>query len=145
MIDYQQVKHKIIILFRLADRLPFLFPVLCGLGGLVQKRQPGRADFGEVVRPAYPPPIIPHLILQQVKVVPMQASATLHLPESGSIPDPDQPFPWIHVDKIPKLVHVLEPVLYYLKYIDLRFLILIFGLYLNSSAHIDYPVTLHVI
>ena len=62
MIDNQQVKHKIIILFRLAYRLPFLFPVLCGLGGLVQKRQPGRADFGEVVRPAYPPPIIPHLI-----------------------------------------------------------------------------------
>ena len=31
MIDDQQVRYKIIILFRLADRLPFLFPVLCGL------------------------------------------------------------------------------------------------------------------
>ena len=52
MIDNQQVKYKISIIFRIADRLPFLFPVLCGLGGLVQKRQPGRADFGEVIRPA---------------------------------------------------------------------------------------------
>ena len=53
MIDNQQVKYKISIIFRIADRLPFLFPVLCGLGGgLVQKRQHGRADFGEVVRPA---------------------------------------------------------------------------------------------
>lgn len=64
-----------------------------------------------------------------------RASATLHLPKAGPVPDPDQPFPWIHVDKIPKLVHILEPVLYYLKYIDLRFLILILGLYLNSSTH----------
>ena len=53
MIDNQQVKYKISIFFRLADRLPFLFPVLCGLGGWSKKRQPGRADFGEVVRPAY--------------------------------------------------------------------------------------------
>lgn len=37
------------------------------------------------------------------------------------------------------------PVFYYLKYIDLRFLILILGLYLNSSTHINYPVILHVI
>lgn len=33
MIDNQQVKCKISIIFRIADRLPFLFPVLCGLGG----------------------------------------------------------------------------------------------------------------
>lgn len=33
MIDNQQVKYKISIIFRIADRLPFLFPVLCGLGG----------------------------------------------------------------------------------------------------------------
>lgn len=70
---------------------------------------------------------------------------SLRLPKAGPVPDPDQPFPWIRIDQIPKLVHVLKPALYYLKYIDLRFLILIFGLYLNSSAHIDYPVTLHVI
>nr|DAH83673.1 MAG TPA: hypothetical protein [Caudoviricetes sp.] len=43
--------------------MPFLSPSLCRRGGWDQKRQPGRADFGEVVRPAYPPPIIPHLIL----------------------------------------------------------------------------------
>ena len=53
IIDNQQFKLKISIPFWLAGRLPFLFPVLRGLGGgLVQKRQPGRADFGEVVRPA---------------------------------------------------------------------------------------------
>lgn len=53
IIDNQQVKYKIsIIFFRLADRLPFLFPVLRGWGGWSKKRQPGRADFGEVVRPA---------------------------------------------------------------------------------------------
>ena len=63
MIDNQQVKYKISIFFRLADRLPFLFPVLCGLGGWSKKRQPGRADFGEVVRPAYLriSPHIPHI------------------------------------------------------------------------------------
>lgn len=33
MIDNQQVKYKISIIFRIADRLPFLFPALCGLGG----------------------------------------------------------------------------------------------------------------
>ena len=33
MIDNQQVKYKISVIFRIADRLPFLFPVLCGLGG----------------------------------------------------------------------------------------------------------------
>ena len=34
IIDNQQVKYKIsIIFFRLADRLPFLFPVLRGWGG----------------------------------------------------------------------------------------------------------------
>ena len=45
IIDNQQVKYKIsIIFFRLADRLPFLFPVLRGWGGLVQKTaaRPGR-------------------------------------------------------------------------------------------------------
>ena len=35
-------------------------------------------------------------------------------------------------------VHVLKPVLYHLKYIDLRFLIL--DLYLNPSAHDHLPV-----
>lgn len=66
---------------------------------------------------------------------------TDHLPKAGPVPDPDQPFPWIYVNQIPKLVHILKPAFYYLKYIDLRFLILILRLYLNSPAHID----LHVI
>ena len=70
MIDNQQVKYKISILFFwLVDRLPFLSPSLCWWGGWDQKRQPGRADFGEVVRPAYPTylrishisPHIPHI------------------------------------------------------------------------------------
>ena len=64
IIDNQQVKYKIDILFRFADRLPFLSPSFCRRGGWDQKRQPGRADFGEVVRPAYHPPrislILPH-------------------------------------------------------------------------------------
>ena len=37
MIDNQQVKYKISIIFRIADRLPFPFPALRGWGGLVQK------------------------------------------------------------------------------------------------------------
>lgn len=37
MIDNQQVKYKISIFFRLADRLPFLFPVFRGLGGAAPK------------------------------------------------------------------------------------------------------------
>jgi hypothetical protein len=52
IIDNQQFKLKISIPFWLASRLPFLFPALRGLGGGPKKRQPGRADFGEVVRPA---------------------------------------------------------------------------------------------
>lgn len=66
MIDNQRVKRKINILF-------FAQPVVCrpcfiiyiGWGGWTKKRQHGRANFGEVVRPAYPPPIIPHLILPE--------------------------------------------------------------------------------
>ena len=55
MIDNQQVKYKIIILFSARRSFAVLVsrPSWIG-GGLVQKRQPGRADFGEVVRPAYP-------------------------------------------------------------------------------------------
>ena len=54
IIDNQQVKCKISILF--SDRWSFAVPVSrpSWIGGLGQKRQPGRADFGEVVRPAYP-------------------------------------------------------------------------------------------
>ena len=62
IIDNQQFKLKISIPFWLASRLPFLFSALRGLGGRSKKRQTPRPDFGEVVRPAYPPPIIPHLI-----------------------------------------------------------------------------------
>ena len=82
MIDNQQVKYKISIIFRIADRLPFLFPVLRGSGGLVQKRQPGRADFGEVVRPAYPPPIIPHLI----SPIMSRISSSPNIPHTSSQP-----------------------------------------------------------
>ena len=61
MIDDQQVKYKINILFS-ASR-SFAVPVSRSSwigGGWSKKRQPGRADFGEVVRPAYPKQY-PHL------------------------------------------------------------------------------------
>lgn len=54
IIDNQQFKLKISIPFWLASRLPFLFSALRELGGRSKKRQHDRADFGEVVRPAYP-------------------------------------------------------------------------------------------
>lgn len=55
IIDNQQFKLKISILFfRIAGYFPLPFAALRGLGGRGQKRQPVRADFGEVVRPAYP-------------------------------------------------------------------------------------------
>lgn len=63
IIDNQQVKYKISIIF--SARRSFAVPVSRSSwigGGWSKKRQPGRAYFGEVVRPAYPPPIIPHLI-----------------------------------------------------------------------------------
>nr|DAS00123.1 MAG TPA: hypothetical protein [Caudoviricetes sp.] len=55
IIDNQQFKLKISILF--SDRWLFSAPICRPLwigGGWSKKRQPGRADFGEVVRPAYP-------------------------------------------------------------------------------------------
>jgi hypothetical protein len=55
IIDNQQIKHKISIPF--SASWSFAVPVFdfCGLGGgETKKRQPGRVDFGEVVRPAYP-------------------------------------------------------------------------------------------
>lgn len=55
MIDNQQVKYKISILF--SARRSFAVPVSRSSwigGGRDQKRQPGRGDFEEVVRPAYP-------------------------------------------------------------------------------------------
>lgn len=54
MIDNQQVKYKISILF--STRRSFAVPVSRSSwigGGWSKKRQPGRADFGEVVRPTY--------------------------------------------------------------------------------------------
>lgn len=53
IIDNQQFKRKIIILFSV--RRSFAVPVSRSswMGGAgPKKRQPGRADFGEVVRPA---------------------------------------------------------------------------------------------
>lgn len=75
MIDNQQVKYKISIPFSASRSFTVLVshPLWIG-GGLVQKRQPGRADFGEVVRPAYPPSHhtpphpsnnVPHIILPE--------------------------------------------------------------------------------
>ena len=83
MIDNQQVKYKISIPF--SARRSFAVPVsrLRGLGGgWDQKRQPGRADFGEVVRPAYPPPIIPHLILP----ITSRISSSPNIPHTSSQP-----------------------------------------------------------
>lgn len=54
MIDNQQVKKISILFFWIAGHFPSPFAALLGLGGRPQKRQPGRGDFGEVVRPAYP-------------------------------------------------------------------------------------------
>ena len=55
IIDNQQFKLKISILF-FGSLVIFRshLPPFVGGGGRGQKRQPGRADFGEVVRPAYP-------------------------------------------------------------------------------------------
>lgn len=74
IIDNQQIKHKISIPF--SARRSFAVPVSRSswIGGAAQKRQPGRADFGEVVRPAYPPSHhtpphpsnnVPHIILPE--------------------------------------------------------------------------------
>ena len=54
IIDKQQVKSKISILF-FGSLVVFRshFPPFLDWGGRPQKRQPGRGDFGEVVRPAY--------------------------------------------------------------------------------------------
>ena len=53
IIDNQQVKYKISIIFfgsQIVCRS--CFPFFVDGGGWSKKRQPGRADFGEVVRPA---------------------------------------------------------------------------------------------
>lgn len=98
MIDNQQVKYKISIPFSASRSFTVLVsrPLWIG-GGLVQKRQPGRADFGEVVRPAYPPPaypcpayprpaypppIIPHLILP----ITSRISSSPNIPHTSSQP-----------------------------------------------------------
>lgn len=83
MIDNQQVKYKISIPFSASRSFTVLvsYPLWIG-GGLVQKRQPGRADFGEVVRPAYPPPIIPHLILP----ITSRISSSPNIPHTSSQP-----------------------------------------------------------
>lgn len=52
IIDNQQVKYKISILFSACRSFAVLVSRPSWIGGAVQKRQPGRADFGEVVRPA---------------------------------------------------------------------------------------------
>lgn len=83
IIDNQQFKLKISILFfRIAGYFPLPFAALRGLGGRGQKRQHGRADFGEVVRPAYPPPIIPHLILP----ITSRISSSPNIPHTSSQP-----------------------------------------------------------
>lgn len=87
MIDNQQVKYKISILFfgSLIVCHSYL-PAFVDGGGWTKKRQPGRADFGEVIRPAYPPPIIPHLIppitsrISSSPNIPHTSSQPYHLP-----------------------------------------------------------------
>lgn len=55
IIDNQRFKCKISIpFFGSLVVCRSRFPSFVDWGGLGQKRQPGRADFGEVVRPAYP-------------------------------------------------------------------------------------------
>jgi hypothetical protein len=55
IIDNQQVKLKIgILFFLLVNRYRSYSPPFVDWGGRGQKRQRGGADFGEVVRPAYP-------------------------------------------------------------------------------------------
>jgi hypothetical protein len=56
IIDNQQFKLKISIPFWLAGRLPFLFPVLRGLGGAGPKTaaRPGRFRGGGPSRTPYP-------------------------------------------------------------------------------------------
>lgn len=55
IIDNQQVKYKIsIIFFGSLVVCRSHFQTFVDWGGWDQKRQPGRPDFGEVVRPAYP-------------------------------------------------------------------------------------------
>ena len=89
IIDNQQVKYKISILFSACRS----FAVLVSrpswiVGGRGQKRQRGGADFGEVVRPAYPKqyphasnnvqrpsPNIPHTSSQPT----LQSHITYHL------------------------------------------------------------------
>lgn len=85
MIDNQQVKYKIIIPFSASRSfaVPVSYPLLEGGGG-AKKRQPGRPDFGEVVRPAYPPYISPH-ISPHVPHIPTCPSSQ-HIPTPHQIP-----------------------------------------------------------
>lgn len=78
IIDNQQFKLKISILFfRIAGYFPLPFAALRGLGGRPQKWQPGRGDFGEVVRPAYNTyPHISHLAFLRITHHPSRISPT---------------------------------------------------------------------
>lgn len=60
MIDNQQVKSKISIIFSARWSFAVLFPSLRRLGGAGQKRQLGRADFGGG-GPSRIPPTYPHI------------------------------------------------------------------------------------
>lgn len=78
IIDNQQFKLKISILF-FGSLVVFRshLPPLLDWGGRPQKRQPGRGDFGEVVRPAYNTyPHIFHLAFLRITHHPSRISPT---------------------------------------------------------------------
>ena len=82
MIDNQQVKYKIgILFFGLQIVCRSCFPFFVDWGGLVQKRQPGRADFGEVVRPAYHP-----LRISLILPITSRISSSPNIPHPSSQP-----------------------------------------------------------
>lgn len=73
IIDNQQVKYKIsIIFFRLADRLPFLFPVLRGWGGAGPKN-------GSPAGPISGRWSVPHPISNKRQPSPNRVSSQTHL------------------------------------------------------------------
>lgn len=69
IIDNQQFKLKISILFFFGSLVIFRshLPPFLDWGGRPQKRQPGRGDFGEVVRPAYN--TYPHLSFLRIYMI----------------------------------------------------------------------------
>nr|DAR40590.1 MAG TPA: hypothetical protein [Caudoviricetes sp.] len=84
------------------------FPSFVDWGGLVQKRQPGRADFGEVVRPPYPP-ISPH-VSAYLRIFPISPHISAYLrispisPHISAYPPSSPPIP--HIPIYPASQHI---------------------------------------